>query len=122
MMQIGALAGMGVFAGKVEDYLHDRPFEVTVRRLGYGTYGLGIAALLILFAMNGTRHFAGAVERYTGVDEDAKQALDWVRENTPEDARFLTGGGREGWVNYAWWVEGYGQRKSRRSRSRPRLP
>jgi hypothetical protein len=112
MMQIGVLTLLGVAGGKVEDYLSEKKFSFTVRRVGYATYGMGLAALLILFAMNGMRHFDGAVNRYMGVDADAKEALDWVRTNTPEDARFLTGGGREGWVNYAWWVEGYGQRKS----------
>lgn len=112
MMQIGALVSLGVFGGKVEDYLRAAPLQFTVKRVGYATYGMGLAALLILFAMNGMRHFDGAAHRYMSVDSDAKEALDWVRTNTPGDAKFLTGGGRSGWVNYAWWVEGYGERKS----------
>jgi hypothetical protein len=112
VLQVGVLIAFGVFAGKVEDYLREKPVSFAVQKVSYATYGMAIAALFLLFAMNGNRHFTGAVHRYEGVDSEAKEALDWVRTNTPTDARFLTGGGRQGWVNYAWWVEGYGQRKS----------
>jgi hypothetical protein len=112
MMQIGVLTCLGAFGGKVEDYLRNKPQQFAVQKVGYATYGLGLAALILLFGVNGFRHFEGAVARYEGVDAEAKEALDWVRTNTPSNAKFLTGGGREGWVNYAWWVEGYGQRKS----------
>ena len=112
VMQIGILISFGAFCAKVEDYLREKPLQFTVQRVGYATYGMAIAALVLLFGMNGMRHFDGAVHRYMGVDAQAKQALDWVRNNTPSDAKFLTAGGRQGWVNYAWWVEGYGERRS----------
>jgi hypothetical protein len=60
--------------------------------------------------MNGNTRMEDAGHRYTAVDADAKDALDWVRTSTPSQSRFLAGG--SSWVNYAWWVEGYGQRKS----------
>ena len=112
VMQMGILLCLGTFAGKAEDYLKQNLFSFTVQKVGYATYGIGLAALVLLFGVNGYRHFDDAVGRYGGVDVEAKEALDWVRTNTPDNAKFLTGGGRDGWVNYAWWVEGYGQRKS----------
>jgi hypothetical protein len=114
VMQVGILLCLGVFAGKVEDYLVQlrEKTSFAIGGVGWMTYGVGVASLLLIFLMNGNLRLEGANRRYMSIDANAKDALDWVRTSTPSDSRFLASGGRAGWVNYAWWVEGYGERKS----------
>lgn len=110
-LQIGVLLCLGAFAGKVEDYLHDKPLRLPVQRIGYASYGLALVGLVMLFGMNGFRRFDDAISRYRALDDNAIEAMDWVRSSTPHHSLFLTGG-RDGWVNYSWWLEGYGKRPS----------
>lgn len=113
-MQVGILLCLAVFAGKVEDYLAQlrQKTSSAIGGMGWLTYGVGVASLLLVFLMNGNLRLEDANRRYMSIDANAKDALDWVRTSTPENSRFLASGGRAGWVNYAWWVEGYGERKS----------
>ena len=68
VMQVGMLLCLGVFAGKVEDHLPRLLANRAVGAVGYLTYGMGLAGLLLLFAMNGnttSRTPPAATSRWT---------------------------------------------------------
>ena len=108
-MQAGMLLCLATVVATVEAYLRTRREATAAFALGGLTYGMAAVALLAILAINGNARFQIARDAYVAVDQDALDALDWVKANTPQDSIFLAGG-RGPVVNYAWWVEGYAQR------------
>jgi hypothetical protein len=108
-MQAGMLLCLAAVIASVEAYLRMRRETPAVFALGSLTFGMAAVALLAILVINGNARFQVARDAYVAIDQEALDALDWVKANTPRDSIFLAGG-RGPVVNYAWWVEGYAQR------------
>jgi hypothetical protein len=110
-MQVGMVICLAVVAAQVEGRLKTLRVSPVAHRVAGLTYAMAVAGLLFILVLNGNLRFRSALDRYSAVDANAREALDWVRGNTTGDSTFLAGG-RYHWVIYSWWLEGYSQRRS----------
>jgi hypothetical protein len=109
LIETGIVLSLALPVAAVEQHLSQTRVRVTVRQVERLSLGLAVAALLTVIASSGHQRFTSARARYQIVDGPALEALNWVRERTPPDARVLANDS-PGRVSYAWWVEGYAQR------------
>jgi hypothetical protein len=109
LLQAGTLLSLGLLFTFATHWMTSRRLSVPVVRIGIASQALAALVLLMVLLPNGHARFEDAVDRYGALDADAIQALDWLRDSTPESAVVLPGH-RNAWVSYAWWVEGLAQR------------
>jgi len=109
LIEAGIVLSLALPAAAVEQHLSQTRVRVTVQQVERLSLGLAVAALLTVIASSGHQRFANARARYQIVDGPALEALNWLHEQTPPNARVVANESI-GRVSYAWWVEGYAQR------------
>jgi hypothetical protein len=109
LIQAGIVLSLALPAAAVERHLAHTRVRVTIRQVERLSLGLAVAALLIAIATSGHQRFTDGRALYQIVDDSALEALDWLREHSPPNARVVANESVTR-VSYAWWVEGYAQR------------
>src|SRR5262249_46088168 len=107
--QVGALLCLAVIAALVADYLAGTKISPRVVLVGRLTRGLAVVGLLTILLPASHARFEDAKHRYGAINQNAVQAMAWLRNST-EPGSVILPGNKDGWANYAWWVEGLGQR------------
>jgi hypothetical protein len=108
-MEAGIVLSLSLPVAAVEQHLARTRVQVTVQQVERLSLGLAVAVVLIVVASSGNQRFSYARAEYQILDTSALEALDWLRDETPPNARVVA---NESFtrVSYAWWVEGYAER------------
>lgn len=73
-----------------------------------------VLALIVVLSATGMQWASGAVDWFHPIERGDMEALDWVKENIPEDTVFATSGkilsGHKEGDRLAWWIMGYCER------------
>ncbi len=73
-----------------------------------------LLALIVVLSATGIQWASGAVNWFHPIERGDMEALDWIKENTPEDTMFATSGkllsGHKEGDRIAWWIMGYSER------------
>lgn len=109
LIEAGAVLSLGLPVAAVEQHLRQTRVRVTIQQAERLALGLAVAAFLTVIATSGHERFTSARLVYQILDDSALEALDWLREQSPPDARVVANESISR-VSYAWWVEGYAQR------------
>jgi hypothetical protein len=109
MIEAGIVLSLAIPAAAVEQHLGLTQVRVSVRQVERLSLGLAVAALLTVIASSGHYRLTNQRAVYQIVDGPALEALNWLHERTPSDARVVANDSASR-VSYAWWVEGYAER------------
>ncbi|MGE0057274.1 MAG: hypothetical protein AB7T32_04760 [Dehalococcoidia bacterium] len=108
-MQAGMLLCLGIIVMLAVNFLKNLNLSTPVARVSVATQAMAALGLLMIFVPNSHARMEAALSRFGAMNPDAVQAMNWLRDETPEGSVVLPSDFR-GWMSYAWWVEGYGQR------------
>lgn len=97
-------------------YIKDLSFEIKnspkiIRLLAIGF----IAIIAVQTTSMAVYHFYNATNVYQFIYDDEIETLEWIKNNTPQNATLATSGHPKGDIggggnSYSWWVEGYATR------------
>lgn len=75
-----------------------------------------LVADIVLLSAAGIQWMSYAVDWYHPLEDNDIEALDWIADNTPEDAVFATSGkilaGQKEGDRLGWWIQGYSERRA----------
>ncbi|MEA1994251.1 MAG: STT3 domain-containing protein [Euryarchaeota archaeon] len=102
IMAVPIILGTGLFLGKLYEIINERVPEKKIVSVGVVAMVLIAPLIIVPSYMEADEHNYGQRE----MTEGWWNALNWINENTTEDATIVS------WWDYGYWIEAVGKRKT----------
>lgn len=102
IMAVPVIIGTGLFFGKIYEIINEKVPKKKIVSVGVISMIILSPIILVPAYLEADKNNSGQRE----ITDEWWEALNWVNENTPEDATIVT------WWDFGYWIEAVGKRKT----------
>ncbi len=102
IMAVPVIIGTGLFFGKLYEIINEKVPKEKIVSVGVVSMIILAPIVLIPSYLEADKYNSGQRE----ITDEWWEALNWINENTPEDATIVT------WWDFGYWIEAIGKRKT----------
>jgi asparagine N-glycosylation enzyme membrane subunit Stt3 len=102
IMAVPVIIGTGLFFGKIYEIINEKVPKKKIVSVGVISMIILSPIILVPVYLEADKNNSGQRE----ITDEWWEALNWVNENTPEDATIVT------WWDFGYWIEAVGKRKT----------